>query len=281
MYHSVASTNGKMACMLHVYFIEIIVRLRKGRRSWLRIIDLFLRRLSLATTTMCKEFSGVPDQSPEGFVTALIAKTSPKALTQLPRMGAREVSLSGGGSKIMGCSGRVKDYVLECIRSEIKQRPKSEWIMAGASSSVVLGLWMSLDEDRKIKRSGDCFIAFGCCTLILSLLDGDTLHITHHSIQDLDKEQVLVCIIVALLCLQKNPALQPSMKEIVEILSGDLELPPLRERAKAIEARMVEAHGGVPAATSRLSPLPPERAGYDRGATINIPLDTAHDFRTK
>lgn len=41
------------------------------------------------------------------------------------------------------------------------------------------------------------------------------------------------------------------------------------------------AHGSVPPATSRLSPLPPERAGYDRGATIDIPLDTAQDFRTK
>lgn len=41
------------------------------------------------------------------------------------------------------------------------------------------------------------------------------------------------------------------------------------------------AHGSVPPATSRLSPLPPEPAGYDRGATIDIPLDTAHDFRTK
>ncbi|KAK9051982.1 hypothetical protein SSX86_028610 [Deinandra increscens subsp. villosa] len=38
------------------------------------------------------------------------------------------------------------------------------------------------------------------------------------------------------------------------------------------------AHGSVPPATSRLSPLPPEPAGYSRGATIDIPLD---DFRTK
>ncbi|GKD33014.1 hypothetical protein Tco_1248523 [Tanacetum coccineum] len=83
----------------------------------------------------------------------------------------------------------------------------------------------------------------------------------------------------------------PSMKEIVAMLYGDLELPPLpveyspsppsrfrshrKARAKAMKARMVEAHGGAPAATSRLSPLPPERADYDRGATIDIPLDTA------
>ncbi|XP_076933684.1 secretory carrier-associated membrane protein 1-like [Bidens hawaiensis] len=38
------------------------------------------------------------------------------------------------------------------------------------------------------------------------------------------------------------------------------------------------AHGSVPPATSRLSPLPPEPSGYDRGATVDIPLD---DFKTK
>ncbi|KAK9063096.1 hypothetical protein SSX86_016966 [Deinandra increscens subsp. villosa] len=38
------------------------------------------------------------------------------------------------------------------------------------------------------------------------------------------------------------------------------------------------SHGSVPPATSRLSPLPPEPAGYSRGATFDIPLD---DFRTK
>ncbi|GJW34439.1 aminopeptidase M1-like protein isoform X1 [Tanacetum coccineum] len=138
-----ASTNGKMDCMLQIYFIEIIVRLRKGRRWWLMIMDLFLRRLSLATTTVCEEFSDVSHQSPERFVTALITKMSPEAFTQLLRMGAREeeekecLGKIDGGSKITGCSGRVKDYVMECIRSEIKQRPKSEWITADASSSAV------------------------------------------------------------------------------------------------------------------------------------------------
>ncbi|KAI3736192.1 hypothetical protein L6452_15729 [Arctium lappa] len=39
--------------------------------------------------------------------------------------------------------------------------------------------------------------------------------------------------------------------------------------------------GSVPPATSRLSPLPPEPAGYGRGAIVDIPLDSAQDFRTK
>ncbi|GJR94129.1 hypothetical protein Tco_0266303 [Tanacetum coccineum] len=142
---------------LQIYFIEIIVRLRKGRRWWLMIMDLFLRRLSLATTTVCEEFSDVSHQSPERFITALITKTSTEAFTQLPRMGAREIT---------GCSGRVKDYVMECIGSEIKQRPKSEWITADASSTAVqtgksekkkskkrLDWWMSLDEEKNKKKN--------------------------------------------------------------------------------------------------------------------------------
>ncbi|GJX86749.1 hypothetical protein Tco_0337523 [Tanacetum coccineum] len=184
----VASTNGKMDCMLQIYFIQIIVRLRKGRRWLLRIMDMFLRRLSLTTTTVCEEFSGVPHQSPESFVTALIAKTSPEAFTQLPRMGARErggrrkksVGRIDGGCKITGCSGRVKDYVMECIGREIKQRPKSEWITADASSSAV-------------HESGTSFSLYYNGTFMPA----------------------------------KNPAPQTSMKEIVAILSGDLELPPL------------------------------------------------------
>ncbi|GKB04517.1 receptor-like serine/threonine-protein kinase [Tanacetum coccineum] len=165
LFFPVASTNGKMDRMLQIYFIEIIVRLRKGRRWWLRIMDLFLRRLSLATTTVCEEFSGVPDHSPESFVTALIAKTSPEAFTEVG--GGKRVCLGriDGRSKITGCSGRVKDYVMECIGSEIKQRPKSEWITADASSSAVqtgksekkksekrLDWWMSLDEEKNVKE---------------------------------------------------------------------------------------------------------------------------------
>ncbi|GJU97872.1 polypyrimidine tract-binding protein homolog 2 isoform X4 [Tanacetum coccineum] len=48
-----------------------------------------------------------------------------------------------GGSKITRCSGRVKDYVIECIGSEIKQRPKSEWILEKKKSKKAVGCrWM-------------------------------------------------------------------------------------------------------------------------------------------
>ncbi|KAJ7549317.1 hypothetical protein O6H91_07G048800 [Diphasiastrum complanatum] len=39
------------------------------------------------------------------------------------------------------------------------------------------------------------------------------------------KEQAFLCITLALLCLQRLPAVRPSMREVVKILSGDLELP--------------------------------------------------------
>ncbi|KAL2466339.1 Secretory carrier-associated membrane protein 1 [Abeliophyllum distichum] len=39
--------------------------------------------------------------------------------------------------------------------------------------------------------------------------------------------------------------------------------------------------GSVPAANSRLSPLPPEPADYDRGATVDIPLDSSNDLKKK
>ncbi|KAL3628189.1 hypothetical protein CASFOL_027235 [Castilleja foliolosa] len=42
-----------------------------------------------------------------------------------------------------------------------------------------------------------------------------------------------------------------------------------------------ENTGTVPSANSRLSPLPHEPADYDRGATVDIPLDSAQDFKKK
>ncbi|KAL8240873.1 hypothetical protein R6Q59_014228 [Mikania micrantha] len=105
-------------------------------------------------------------QSPESFVTARIAETSPDTVTQSPRIG-------GGAGKDwwwkqdngMSESGRVKDYVMEWIGSEInKERPKTEWIATGASSSAGQLLirkeeikndwigWISLDDDKNVKK---------------------------------------------------------------------------------------------------------------------------------
>ncbi|XP_022866495.1 receptor-like serine/threonine-protein kinase At4g25390 [Olea europaea var. sylvestris] len=56
---------------------------------------------------------------------------------------------------------------------------------------------------------------------------GKLLDLVDQNIQSLNKEQALLCITVALLCLQKSPARRPSMKEVVGMLSGDLESPHL------------------------------------------------------
>lgn len=56
---------------------------------------------------------------------------------------------------------------------------------------------------------------------------GKLLDLVDQSVESLDKEQALLCITVALLCLQKSPARRPSMKEVVGMLSGNLEAPQL------------------------------------------------------
>ncbi|KAJ7970053.1 Receptor-like serine/threonine-protein kinase [Quillaja saponaria] len=56
---------------------------------------------------------------------------------------------------------------------------------------------------------------------------GKLLDLVDQSIQSLNREQALLCITVALQCLQKSPARRPSMKEVVGILIGELEPPQL------------------------------------------------------
>ncbi|GKD76102.1 hypothetical protein Tco_1334384, partial [Tanacetum coccineum] len=75
-----------------------------------------------------------PSCRSEGNVDAMSVESG-----SMKRGGRRKKSVGriDGESKITRCSGRVKDNVMEFIGSEIKQRPKSEWITADASSSAV------------------------------------------------------------------------------------------------------------------------------------------------
>lgn len=57
--------------------------------------------------------------------------------------------------------------------------------------------------------------------------NGKLIELVDDSIQSLDKDQALICIKVALHCLLKSPTRRPSMKEVVGMLSGELEPPQL------------------------------------------------------
>nr|KYP76959.1 Receptor-like protein kinase HAIKU2 [Cajanus cajan] len=57
--------------------------------------------------------------------------------------------------------------------------------------------------------------------------NGRLLDLVDTSIHSLDKEQALLCITIALLCLQRCPGKRPSMKEVVGMLNGEAEPPHL------------------------------------------------------
>lgn len=57
--------------------------------------------------------------------------------------------------------------------------------------------------------------------------NGKLLDLVDPSIHSLDKDQALLCITIALLCLQRSPSKRPTMKDIVEMLTGEAEPPHL------------------------------------------------------
>ncbi|KAL8141490.1 hypothetical protein V2J09_014522 [Rumex salicifolius] len=54
---------------------------------------------------------------------------------------------------------------------------------------------------------------------------GKLLDLVDKKVEPLNTEEAQVCIKVALLCLQKSPARRPSMKDVVGILTGELDAP--------------------------------------------------------
>ncbi|KAL6130789.1 hypothetical protein ACLB2K_069168 [Fragaria x ananassa] len=57
--------------------------------------------------------------------------------------------------------------------------------------------------------------------------NGKLLDLVDQSIHSLNKEEALLCITIALLCLQRTPGKRPTMKEIVGMLTGEAEPPHL------------------------------------------------------
>lgn len=56
---------------------------------------------------------------------------------------------------------------------------------------------------------------------------GKLVDLVDQKLQNLDQEQAVLCIKVALLCLQRFPVSRPSMKEILGMLKGEVSLPEL------------------------------------------------------
>ncbi|XP_052191875.1 receptor-like serine/threonine-protein kinase At2g45590 [Diospyros lotus] len=57
--------------------------------------------------------------------------------------------------------------------------------------------------------------------------NGKLLDLLDPCIQSVDRDQALLCITIALLCLQRSPSKRPAMKDIVEMLLGEAEPPHL------------------------------------------------------
>ncbi|XP_058105599.1 receptor-like serine/threonine-protein kinase At2g45590 [Magnolia sinica] len=56
---------------------------------------------------------------------------------------------------------------------------------------------------------------------------GKLLDLVDPDLQNLDQDQALMCITVALLCLQRSPSQRPNVKEVAAMLSGESEAPHL------------------------------------------------------
>lgn len=66
---------------------------------------------------------------------------------------------------------------------------------------------------------------------------GKLLDLVDKSIHSLNNEQAQLCILVSLICLQKSPARRPSMKEVVGMLTGELDPPQLPMEYRSFKSR--------------------------------------------
>ncbi|ESW15334.1 hypothetical protein PHAVU_007G064200 [Phaseolus vulgaris] len=66
---------------------------------------------------------------------------------------------------------------------------------------------------------------------------GKLLEVVDEGVEGLDEEQASLCVRVALACLHKSPARRPSMKELLGMLSGELEPPQLPRNTFPLNSR--------------------------------------------
>ncbi|CAL5199718.1 unnamed protein product [Lathyrus oleraceus] len=65
------------------------------------------------------------------------------------------------------------------------------------------------------------------CRHLAQASGSNILELVDEKLRDYNKEQASLCINLALICLQKIPELRPDIGDIVKILKGEMELPPL------------------------------------------------------
>ncbi|KRH38666.1 hypothetical protein GLYMA_09G150100v4 [Glycine max] len=135
-----------------------------------------------------------------------------------------EIPKSGGVSSTPSIRGTVCYVAPECgYGGEVSEK-------CDVYSFGVL-LLVIISGRRPLQVSGSPLSEFQRANLLSwarhCARNGKLVELVDESIELLDKEQALLCIRVALLCLLKSPARRPSMKEVVGMLSGELEPPQL------------------------------------------------------
>ncbi|XP_022640421.1 receptor-like serine/threonine-protein kinase At4g25390 isoform X2 [Vigna radiata var. radiata] len=135
-----------------------------------------------------------------------------------------EIPKSGGVSSTPSMRGTVCYVAPECgYGGDVTE--KSDVYSFGVLLLVIIS------GRRPLQVSGSPLSEFQRANLLSwarhCARNGKLLELVDESLQLLDKEQTLLCIKVALLCLQKSPIRRPSMKEVVGMLSGVLEPPQL------------------------------------------------------
>ncbi|KAH1207048.1 Receptor-like serine/threonine-protein kinase [Glycine max] len=135
-----------------------------------------------------------------------------------------EIPKSGGVSSTPSMRGTVCYVAPECgYGGEVSE--KSDVYSFGVLLLVIIS------RRRPLQVSGSPLSEFQRANLLSwarhCARNGKLVELIDESTELLDKEQALLCIKVALLCLLKSPARRPSIKEVVGMLSGELEPPQL------------------------------------------------------
>eukprot|EP00252_Welwitschia_mirabilis_P007215 TRINITY_DN1838_c0_g1_i1.p1 TRINITY_DN1838_c0_g1~~TRINITY_DN1838_c0_g1_i1.p1 ORF type:complete len:701 (-),score=92.79 TRINITY_DN1838_c0_g1_i1:120-2222(-) len=114
-----------------------------------------------------------------------------------------------GGGGIVSEKGDVYSFGVVILVTVAGRRP----LQMTASPITELERANLISWARHLARSGN----------VLELVDP----CLNEAVPDFDREEAILCITIALLCLQRLPAGRPSMSDVVNMLSGEMEVPSL------------------------------------------------------